>query len=63
MITATCPTTDSRPHQIFSTACECGCDVEFVENGNMMITHYAFDESAVEKWGVFEEEKQDFVGY
>lgn len=56
MIVATCPMIDSRPHEIFNTACDCGCQVEFVENGNMLINHQAHDPEQVEEWGVFEQE-------
>lgn len=59
MIVVVCPTTDSVPHDLWSTACDCGCRVQFVENGNMMIVHEAFDESKVESWGVFEGETLD----
>lgn len=59
MTVVVCPTTDSSAHDLWSTACECGCEVKFVENGNMMIVHSAFDESAVEDWGVFEGETLD----
>ncbi|CAG5001877.1 hypothetical protein DYBT9275_02759 [Dyadobacter sp. CECT 9275] len=48
---------DSAPHDIWSTACECGCRVTFAENGNMTIIHEAHDECVVESWGVFEQEK------
>lgn len=57
MIVSACPMTDSRPHDVFSSACECGVEVEFVENGNMVIKHHPYDIDCVEKWGVFEEEE------
>ena len=53
--------TDSKPHEIFNSACECGCRVEFVENGNMLVHHSAFNEQMVDSWGVFEENKQGKV--
>lgn len=56
MITVSIPATDSKAHDIWSTACECNCEVEFMENGNMVICHQAFDLSQVEAWAVLEEE-------
>lgn len=58
MIISTCPMTDSLPHEIFSSACDCECVVEFMANGNMVIIHQAFNEDSVEAWGVFEEDQQ-----
>jgi hypothetical protein len=54
MIISTCPTTDSEPHDIFDSACSCGCKVEFVE-GDMLIHHQPHDPGMVEMWGVFQE--------
>ena len=56
MIVSICPITDIKPHSIFDTACECGCSIEFVENGNMIITHQQHSDKILDRWGVFEEE-------
>lgn len=49
---------DSDPHDIFSTACACGCVVIF-EDGNMIINHQPYNPGLADQWGVFEEEKQE----
>lgn len=51
------PMTDSKPHDLWSTTCECGCIVDFI-NGDMNIVHQAYDKEKVSLWGVFEEDKQ-----
>lgn len=51
----TCPIDDIKQHEVFDSSCECGCSVEFVENGNMLIHHSPFDVDRVKQWGVFEE--------
>lgn len=49
--------TDSAPHDIWSTACECGCKVHFDDEGHMIITHQPHDPRSVRQWGVFEGEE------